>query len=843
MQHRFTNWAFKVIAGSVRATVVHALVFSLVLPAGPAFSAAAGPKPTGGPVSIGGLMKLNGFKNLVMTIAMVNQAMRIAADNPMDEWRRTNVRIAMSMMPGAIAGMAQEFMKGKLGNDDLPIVQGILGGFVDKNAGAAYEKFMKDPSARNIPKLGAGFPNVTPPPVPKAAAPALASYSKGQPSSGGAVVGAVGKVEVDRMPTKEMVSLTQRRDAKPEGLSAAKTQSTTYDDSVAKASDVSSGGAQVGVSSKVAVDAAPQGFSNGTDSYRGTVGNTPARDVGNVGSAPSNNGQASSAPRNGALPYVGSETVLRASRELSSIEQSSRSSETRLSIVRGANTKKDEAQDEEFFDNVGKPTKKPAPRKTLQRRPTTRPTSSLGPTKFFKFLALGFETLLPQAHAECEEEGGRQGADAGAILMGLAAIMAAVAPMVVASIQANADKDIAKTNANAQIKMTEITAETQKQANEIAQNVALTQSATAQGVAAMNNQGVTDRLQMQLAELSSARNDARQAEEERRRLDQEYNAQRLALAEKQSQQNLDLAKETLAAQLSEAGLRSGFSSSTNTGLETTKTASGLATTNANPLTNGSRLGGAGNNPISTAPTGGSSGLALRAGSSSSTGLPSRTGSTATAAKTSATFDDKAPAIGAGSTSTVLASSGSGSTSLNLSSRGALDNEGENDRYATTGVNPEMVTVCGKLTDAAAKKKCLDDARKGTAGATRGARPKTAPTRLISGLQASTNGRGGMAQRLNQLVASTPTNSNVMGSGRGAIATTESPSEMRAFVKPQSSFGGFLESQKDKGAEKSFATYQQTAGVPHRSLTSAKEGPSISGGHKATSGSGILQLTH
>ena len=33
-------------------------------------------------------MGLSGFKNLVMTIAMVNNAMRVAAENPMDEWRR-----------------------------------------------------------------------------------------------------------------------------------------------------------------------------------------------------------------------------------------------------------------------------------------------------------------------------------------------------------------------------------------------------------------------------------------------------------------------------------------------------------------------------------------------------------------------------------------------------------------------------------------------------------------------------------------------------------------------------------------------------------------------------------
>ncbi len=818
MQHRLTNLGIKVMTEGLRAFVVPALVFSLILPAIPAHSAGGGPKPTGGPVSIGALMQLSGFKNMVMTIAMVNQAMRVAADNPMDEWRRTNVRIAMSMMPGAIAGMAQEFMKGKLGNDDLPIVQGILGGFVDKNAGDAYQKFMRDPSARNIPKVGAGFPNVTPPPLPKVAGTALASDSKGQSASGGAVVGGIGKAQVDRPPSREMVSLSQRLDAKPEAQGTAKTQSTTFDDGASKASASDASGGSIVGGGKVAVDAAPQGFSGGSQSYgAASPGN---REVA-TGSA--QGGQASPTQQGApALPYVGSETVLKASRELSSIEQHSQSSETRLSIVRGG--KKEEGGDNEFFDNFEKQTKKKVQPRKQQRRPTTRPTSSLGPTKFFKFLALGYEALLPAAHAE-EEEGKREGGQAAAILMALAAIMAAVAPMVVASIQANADKDIAKTNANAQIKMTEITADTQKQANAIAQNVALTQSATAQGVAAMNNAGVTDRLQLQLAELRSARTDARTAEEERRKLDQEYNGQRLALAEKQSKQNLDLAKETLAAQLSEAGLRSGFSSSTNSGLETTKTASSGAS-NQNPVTNGSRLSGSNSN--STAAAGGSSGLAQRTSSSTSTFTPRANGpSLNVGAKTSASFDDNAKGAAVASNS-----GATGSSSLNLGSATGGARGFDEGFAADTGVDDKKAAAdCAEIRKKDSKKgdECFAAARASSRSATRGLRsPAPASKRLLTGLTASNTGRG-MAARLSQLTATAPTNPNVAGS----------VSEMRAFVKPASSFGGFLRSQEQPG----FATYQQTAGAPHRDLTSSEAaGGTISGGHSAKSANGILNLT-
>ena len=45
--------------------------------------------------NVGALMKMPEFAGLVMTIALVNKTMRDAAENPMDEWRRQNVKAAV----------------------------------------------------------------------------------------------------------------------------------------------------------------------------------------------------------------------------------------------------------------------------------------------------------------------------------------------------------------------------------------------------------------------------------------------------------------------------------------------------------------------------------------------------------------------------------------------------------------------------------------------------------------------------------------------------------------------------------------------------------------------------
>jgi len=103
-------------------------------------------------------MSLPGFAGVVVAIARVNRAMRDAAENPMDKWRRENVRAAISALPAAILGLAAEFQSKKLHNEDLPMIQKMLGGFVDVNAADNYDKFLRTLNKDLIPQVGAGFP-------------------------------------------------------------------------------------------------------------------------------------------------------------------------------------------------------------------------------------------------------------------------------------------------------------------------------------------------------------------------------------------------------------------------------------------------------------------------------------------------------------------------------------------------------------------------------------------------------------------------------------------------------------------------------------------------------------
>ena len=392
--------------------------------------------------------------------------------------------------------------------------------------------------------------------------------------------------------------------------------------------------------------------------------------------------------------------------------------------------------------------------------------------------------------------------------------MPAIAAMSVAKTQANADKAIAKTNADAQIKMTEISANTQKEANQIAKDVALTQSDTAREVAEMNNGAVTDRLQLQLAELRSARTEAAAAEKERRALDESYNQQRIALAEKQSAQNLDLAKETLAAQLSEAGLRQSFSNSTNSGdrLQTT-TVAAAAGTNSTRLANG--LG----NVAAT-------GAAVAKG----TNLGQAAGSTRTS---------NAERLNLGGTNTSdrsLASTSSSSAtgvstglSLPRTSRGVNGSGSETSElkadFAMDMVADKKVIEKCKADGAKTTQQIEACAKKATPG--RGLRTRERLTKKETLASNSPSGRG-LAGRLTTamnlgIVGSTPANLQTSDSSKqGSLAFRED-----AAPKEGSSFGAFV--SKRGVATQDFVSYRaQSAGTPNRDR--AKAEPAISGGH-------------
>lgn len=212
---------------------------------------------------------------------------------------------------------------------------------------------------------------------------------------------------------------------------------------------------------------------------------------------------------------------------------------------------------------------------------------------------------------------------AGEILQSVAQILQAGAPIAVAGAQAKADVKIAEINSETQIALTQITADTQKYLADAAKDVALNQAYTAAKINEDNNNGVTERLAMQLAELRAARQDAYEAEREARRQQMIYDQQRIALAQKQAADNLLLAKMTLNAQLTQAGLSRGYSNSINSGDRLTVTRTGVAS-RAGASTVASAAGAGGG-----APDPGAAGAAGGSGTAGSSTFPTGKGITTT----------------------------------------------------------------------------------------------------------------------------------------------------------------------------------------------------------------------
>ena len=147
---------------------------------------------------------------------------------------------------------------------------------------------------------------------------------------------------------------------------------------------------------------------------------------------------------------------------------------------------------------------------------------------------------------------------AGAVLQGVAANIAAVSPIVTAGIQAQAEKAIAGINAEATVAMTRIASDTSKFLSTNQKEVALAQTFAAQNINTINQNGVTERLKMQLNELRDSREQQFELEREKLDMERELNAARIDLAKKQADANLKLAEKTLDAQLVQAGLSTGF---------------------------------------------------------------------------------------------------------------------------------------------------------------------------------------------------------------------------------------------------------------------------------------------
>lgn len=165
-------------------------------------------------------------------------------------------------------------------------------------------------------------------------------------------------------------------------------------------------------------------------------------------------------------------------------------------------------------------------------------------------------------------------AEVGEALQGAASIISAVSPIATAAAEASAAKAVAASNGYASVATAAIQADTSKYLANIQAETALAQTMAAAEISRINNEGQTERLGMQLAELRAAREDSMRAEREKRMMELEYNRERIDLAKKQAEDNYKLAQATLQAQLVQAGLVSGIKyQDSSKGLTVTRTLS------------------------------------------------------------------------------------------------------------------------------------------------------------------------------------------------------------------------------------------------------------------------------
>ncbi len=454
---------------------------------------------------------------MMVAVANLNHSMRVAAENPQDKWRVQNVRHAMGMIPVAMMGLAATFNDAKLVDSDLPVVMGMLGGFVDKNAADGYKKFLQNPSASAIPKLGADFPQ---------------SYiAKAEAESNQSIVGdenAAGKAadQGSKMSDASNASSDLKQFKNDDLLdlgSFVAQQKMNSDKPEANASITGNESApKNNLSDKQLVDAL-----DAPDASRGIASTAEVK---------SDFAPALLTPRD-----LDSDTA-----DGKALEKSS-----------------DKKEDDNFFKNVGVSKEKKV--KAAKKRKKLREGISFLPSvgKFFPVFAIVNELILNNAFAAAQDEEGQSGVGSGQILQGLAAIIAATAPIVAVAIQADADKQIAQITAQSQQQMTKIAADNAKYLSDQQKEITMFQTKVAVEVADKNNQFATDRLERQLAELRTQRDQNYQLEKEKRALETDYNNKRIDLANKQADQQLQLNKESLQAEIAKAGLSQGFGSKNN----------------------------------------------------------------------------------------------------------------------------------------------------------------------------------------------------------------------------------------------------------------------------------------
>ena len=506
-------------------------------------------------VSMGRLKGVSGFKAMVIAIANLNFAMNQAAINPMDDNRRRNVAIAYGMMPLAIMALGKDFKNNQLHDKDFPFVQGILGGFVQKDLSSKVQAFMKDPSKENIPSVGEGFPR-----------------ESLQQVDNNFIVGS----------KEKSLLATTDEEGNPKGVTAS-TQSDLI--------DLDSRTAAVAPSPKNS-----QAKSN-------AIGNDTI--VANKSLSLLNSPEAKESGRQDSESFKA---------ELANDIQSAESAQAPIAVSAVASKTDSEVKgslDNDFF-KVKKGSKKQIQNKRI-RKGGIKNNRSLLSQPHRKSLALylwdgmmGTEagamspildtapvvtnpstnangktdlkkdpsSAKPNEDKPCDGtgscpagagQGGGQGGGAGEILFGLAAIMAATAPIVAASMQASADKKIAQINANTAIANATTQANLQKFSIEQQSKIAKDQAEAVEKLAKEKNEKEMAQLQMQLGELKQGREQQAALEREKRDSDRNFVQQEIALKQQAAAQTIQLAQQQRLAAETAQGLNTGFQTGRDSG--------------------------------------------------------------------------------------------------------------------------------------------------------------------------------------------------------------------------------------------------------------------------------------
>jgi len=504
-------------------------------------------------VNMSQLKRNSGFRAMVIAIANMNIAMLQATLNPHDKTRRHNVAVAYSMMPLAITALAKEFKSNKLHDDDFQFVQGILGGFVQKDLHSKVEEFMKNPSQQNIPQVGASFPQ-------EALKQAEETY-----------------IVANR--EKSLLNITNE-DGTPKQVTPG---------GPSDLADLNS--RSIGQSAQASRDSKSKANENYTI-------------VANKSKSLLNSSEQDESSLGGSQKFKEeiSQDVLRAE----SIKPVDRNPASAVRNLTPASSQED-GLDKEFFKDKKKPSSKEVdknPRKprrgnrlktsqnfSAQRthlvsyllKALTRKAAASGGTPApggwwqtlrtigaqalhdFQIRRDGFQLGVQHeaarqraaAHRPGDDDnprspcqngdcggggGGGGGGGAADILFGLAAMIAAAAPMVAAGVQANTDKQIAQTNANTAMTNANTQAQLQKYTVDQQTGLAQFQAEATQKIAAEKNNKEMHQLGIQLNELKNSREQQAALVREERQLAQ-YNLEReIELQQQLAQQRIQEAQ-------------------------------------------------------------------------------------------------------------------------------------------------------------------------------------------------------------------------------------------------------------------------------------------------------------